>query len=504
MGRGESGGRRALCVAALAMGAALCRGEDVALEVQPGAIAVLPSYTELSVLVRLKNSSSGAVRKAGLTWLTNDGFRVRVERAAGRAAGPGESIVWAVKVENVNGAHLPGAIVFVANCTMAGGGRRDATATLAIAPQGEAGTKSVEAALEGSFDAVTQNRPGEGALTLTNNLDEAVHVEIRPQVPEDVFEPPKAGPVDVPARSSVLVPIHLVARSALTPGAYPVAFQIVARWDAGGHAEQRLLVVSKTATAGIFFESELLKALGVPSFLVLPGCLMIFTAQLLVSLGLFKVKDQSRLPALAVTDPGFWVIAVTLSGVFAWAYSAIRQRNYLVRYGPADLEAVWLWSIALGALAFLIYAGWTNGRRSLHVPGREDSQVQILEKMSRNGIGLAAARVEFAMNGKTMRMFVVEKIGDDQTMVWVTPAIQVNWAATDAGRAAETEFRTLVTANGEPAGVAKKIRDGLSGGLATGVAWETTGAVPNPYHLKVESITGWAAPDRIVTAPAGG
>jgi hypothetical protein len=100
----------------------------------------------------------------------------------------------------------------------------------------------------------------------------------------------------------------------------------------------------------VFYESDLLKLLGVPSFLLLPGCLFLFSMQILLAIGILGLKNDSnsKLSQRAVNSPGFWIIAISFSAVFTWADSILMKDNNLLRHGAPDLRNVWPASIGVG------------------------------------------------------------------------------------------------------------------------------------------------------------
>jgi hypothetical protein len=481
--------------------------DDVTVEVQPSSISVLPSYSQVQAIVALKNaSSSDTVRSVTLTWLTNDGFSIAAGPPSSKMARPGQSILWPLIIKNVNHSHLPGTIVFDAAYLTTGASPRHIFKPLSLSSEADGSPKPVEASLDGNFDAIAQNRPGYGSLLVTNNSNLPMHIDANPIVPTQIFEQPPSQALDVAARSSIHIPVLIEANSQLTPGVYSVFYEINAQWNAGGHVEQRRLIVSKPATAGVFFESELLKALGVPSFLVLPGCLALFTMQLLLTLGVLGLKDQSKAPAsiawltsLKVTDPGFWIVSITFSGFFALVYTRFGN-NYIIRYGVTDLENVWMWSIGIGLVAYFAIALWTLRHRRLYVPSRTDPPLTILEKMSRNGASAQPSKVGFQLSGVLRRMFVIEQIEDEQTLVWVAPPIVVTWAESALARTEQQTFDQNLNDAVGPQALVQQIREAMKNGYVTSVNWNLAEAVPNPYHLKIESITQWLPPERMVSS----
>ena len=107
-----------------------------------------------------------------------------------------------------------------------------------------------------------------------------ISVKMRPPQPYTV-ECKSTAFLDVPPHSTESAEMVISAASQVTPGRYVIEFPVTAEWDEAGYHQMRVLTVDKEVSVGVFFESDLLKVLGVPSFLILPGALVLFTMQLL-------------------------------------------------------------------------------------------------------------------------------------------------------------------------------------------------------------------------------
>jgi hypothetical protein len=498
------------------LGAALlcasARAQSVTLEVQPASISVSPSYSEVQARVILKNGSPSAISGAALSFLTNDGPLVEFGKPSATVAAPGGVIEWPVTVRNLSQARLPAAVLIDAayspSAAAAGSASLHLLASLAISSQPDGTLKPVEAALEGTFDAVSQQRPATGYLDVTNNLDVAIHVHVAPLVPVGTFTIPPIPDFDVPPRSAISTRFRLEVGSQITPGVYPVIFEVLAKWNWAGHEEQRHIVLSKQATAGVFFESEILKALGVPSFLMLPGCLVVFTFQLLVMLGAFGIKNESGLPqsaiaSLTVTTAGFWILAITFSAPIVFFYSVATHNNILMRYGSMDLVWVWLVSILIGIVVCIAYGVVGSEWRKRHVFTTQDTPLTVLRKLAANGRGVLRPQVKFKVNTAETVGLLLEPEEDGQTRIWVAPQIVTEWGTSDQALLAQANFQASVQKGADSSSsgeIAKELEAALqSNPPQVTVRWNTLGSLPNPFHLKVELITNREDPASIVT-----
>ncbi len=477
--------------------AAVVWAQSSVLEVQPSSISASNSYSEIKARVVLK-SATQAIRKPVLSWLSNDGLEVEIGSPSMKMAAVGQEIVWTATIKNFNHTRLPSTLLFEAQYLTSGPAAHHVFATLPLNSAGDASFKPFEASLEGSFDAVSEQRPASAYLLVTNNLPVLIHVTIKAFFPKEIFTLPAPPAFDVAPHSATQQKVELKAESRVTPGTYPIVFAVTAQWEMAGAKEQRQILVSKTATAGVFFESELLKLLGVPSFLVLPGCLVLFTMQLFLTWGILGLKNDSRLPQLTLTSPGFWIIAVSFSGMFAWAYAWITGVNYLLYYGVVDLRNVWLVSILIGALAYLAYGAATKKNRREHVPTSEDDPISLLKKMEKNKLKVTIPTVSFKVGDAELVGCVVEHIEEGQQLVWIAPQISVTWKSNDA----EDKFKTTLDQGSKKTldqmDAVEQLRDAVARNYA-GVDWaEQDGWIPRPIHLKIDAITRFGEVKRIL------
>jgi hypothetical protein len=247
----------------IALASDVC-AQSVVVEVQPSSIPASVSYSEVQARVILKNPTSSAIKGLVLSAMTNDGFEIEIGTQTAKSLRAGQSAVWPIKIKNLNRARVPGTILLDAEYRVAEGETQHAFATVAITSEPDGSTKPIEASIEGNFDSVSEQRPGTGSLLVTNNLSVPVQVSVQSSTPLNTFVAPVVESFEVAPRSVTSREIKLNAQKQITPGTYYVVFELEAQWKLGASTEKRRLVVSKQATAGVFFESEVLKALGVP------------------------------------------------------------------------------------------------------------------------------------------------------------------------------------------------------------------------------------------------
>jgi hypothetical protein len=271
--------------------------------------------------------------------------------------------------------------------------------------------KLVEATVEGSVDTINENRSGEGALVIANPREapitiRALHVSA-PSGVRVIVRCPMGGEMTVKAatpdtlsgcvsmvapRSKQVLGLRFEAESAVSPGKRTVFFTI----DAADpqNASPQSVTATSTFTVDVFAESEILKALGVPAFLLLPGVIIFLTAW-----GLIFYASPWRNTTLAKKDPPSLTAATTaaIAGVFlslvvAGLYPALtsvwpgHERNYLKAYGFRDFYYVFVWSFFIAILAWLVAILFFElARLLLFVTWAEDDARSMLRKLSVRG-----------------------------------------------------------------------------------------------------------------------
>lgn len=161
--------------------------QSVSLEVQPNAIPVSVSYSEVQARVVLKNSTASSIKDLTLSAITNDGFEIQIGTHPTKNLGTSHSATWPIKITNLNRAHIPGTILVDAQYRAAEGDPQHVFAPVSITSAPDGSTKPVEASIEGNFDSVSEQRPGTGSPLVTNSLNVPVQVSVQCQVPENTL-----------------------------------------------------------------------------------------------------------------------------------------------------------------------------------------------------------------------------------------------------------------------------------------------------------------------------
>lgn len=277
-----------------------------------------------------------------------------------------------------------------------------------------------------------------------------------------------------PPFSTVHYPLRVKARNRVRPGKHLLVMTIPLEWMDGARSVKQSLVLSRELEVGVFGESDILKLLGVPSLLVLPGFLIVMTFALLWQFVPIRQRAANAEFALKAKEADFWFVAITLSlGVAMVSYLALGGW-FLTDYGLLDVIKVWIESIMVGAAGYFAWEFWMRERdrraaarvkkreaadraaESLRTPATEDDPTTLLAKVGRRGDRLPRRAVQVELRGKQLTLFPVADDGQ-APQIWLVPPVRVEWnedkdEAAEAGR--RDKLTSLVT-TGNPAELAE-------------------------------------------------
>jgi hypothetical protein len=222
-------------------------------------------------------------------------------------------------------------------------------------------------------------------------------------------------------------------RLSLTPpyqsGDEIVYFTAQFAWEQDGRGYTGSQIVSKSIAVGVFAEqSDLMKLLGMPSFLVLPGFLGVMAFAFCWKR--FSPKTDLNLGPAAVE---FWILVVTVSIPLIFLYRQVSiwigfPRQFPNAYSLADILILWVVSLGLGILAWRGALLWRQIYRS-ETPLPEDPPLKVLLKLRVQRSGLYLPQVQF--EGETFLRFPPVK--DPAGKVWLLPFIQYELTPAAAG-----------------------------------------------------------------------
>lgn len=381
--------------------------EGVTATLSPAAIPLAPGATARGTLV-VSNGGAAPVTVTVATVPSDPSVRVTMAREGSTVASKSSDVLPFEVQRAAEGTGQDTTVGFVVTYAAVdaepGAATRATVATLAV--KAVANPDLIEAKIETSFTNINENRPRTAALVLKNLREAPVTVTaLTIAAPPDVafqVECPEGEPMKVSGgervrfdacrlelgpRAHVVLSIALEADDALAPGPRDALFEVEA--ESGNPPVTGEVVATLSFTADVFAESELLKAVGVSLFLLLPGMIIAVTAWFLVARA-SPWKNAAGLkdpPDLLTTG----VVGVAVSLVVAGVYPALtkrfipgEERDYLDAYGFKDFYYVFAYSFAIAVAIWIgacLLSGAISLGRWLFVPLPGDEARDLLRKV---------------------------------------------------------------------------------------------------------------------------
>jgi hypothetical protein len=502
----------------LAMGAVPAAGDapEVVVEVVPDQVT-LPPEGEIQILVVARNQGAQRLDDVHLAWFSEVPVQVTNQSPASGQLASGGVLVWALILSQPAEALVTGAVHLQVAYTWRADPASPAVPGIALGrlelagPATEAAEKVVDVQIETTLGALTEQQPGEVFVIIKNISNTPVRVtDVLPGGPEFITFQTAGLDQDVtlePGQSQA-VPVTVRARNVVRPGKHLLLFDVHLAWERQGRDRTGNLILPHEIEVGVLGEAEILKALAVPSFLFLPGFLMVASVGLL-----WKLSRSEREFPLKLGDPEFWLVAITLSIlmalVYPWATQVLTgaRRNYLEGYGLLDVIQVWLSSILLAALAYVGVLGTRNlvsrlidwvrtVKRQRRTPSPDDSPLSLLKKLHRQNLGVWLERVNLKIEGTDHFAFILEPPNREAERLWVGPVIVVEWL-----EGADVELRMQVDRQlgekGSAATLAGLLKRGHQAG-ALRISWKTTSKLDKPYLADKNDIKSFEPPNFII------
>jgi hypothetical protein len=391
-------------------------------------------------------------------------------------------------------------------------------ATADITPRGPINKSATAAAdLVGPATVFSHEREGQVLLQITNSAAEPLQlkalrfykpkfVHINNEGGEDASEDPYVDLVlaqpdtaPIPSGQSIMIPVSLSASPRVIPGKYTVVAQ--ATLMTPGNVSYTTSA-SREVEVVVLGESDLLKLIGVPSFLFLPGALMVIGWGLLWSIG--KTADERDKFPLQPTKTDFWVIAIALSLFSAFVYPWVTHRvlgetrDYLGAYGFNDFAYIFGFSLLCTLGVFGIYKLlevlwrlWKQYQLRQAIPQTGDSAQHILEKLARVGSDTRLRQVYQTGGQPTAAAMVLEPWSTD-SQIWVVPpahlTLKLNRSDDAYYEALDERDRIVTDEVTDTRILLQRIRDGVASKWWT-LDWSAVGTLQGPAAVKFNAWT---------------
>jgi hypothetical protein len=431
-------------------------GTGVQLELTPTAIQ-LAAAGSTQVIAVVRNSSTAAIGNVQIHWFSDLSLTVIPQGVASTTIQPNGVLTWPITIGQSVAGRTVGPLHFWVsystrdgkNSTGENGGGLPGVAIASLDVQERpsmAIDKQVTLKLESAVDQLDENRSALLFIVVTNGAAVPVTVsKIEPYSPDFIkFGAPDVGKgVTLAPESSQIFRVPVTVTDTAITGNQRVVLAVDLTWTDAGKSCNSTLSVAQTLPVSILGESDLLKLMGVPSFLFLPGFLWLATFGALWK----RVAPKTQLVEPTLTAAETALIAVSWSFVIVVAYPKLTHgRSYLRGYGLRDVMTVWFFSILLAMLAWILLVG---GRKLLIrvrfliqqqkekqaaevraeyirqiTPNKNDSPFDMLVRMQLNGVDLPPQLAEVILGGvRAPRSFLVLPKPDANAKVWVAPPI---------------------------------------------------------------------------------
>ncbi|HEX8489442.1 MAG TPA: hypothetical protein VF626_00355 [Chthoniobacterales bacterium] len=430
------------------------------------------------MLLVLQNTGPDLLDAAQVTAITNPPLEVKIEPQGQQSAPARGMIAWEVRVSGRDSKTFAGNVFFRVEFnrvpkpreekaspspsptgTERAGGRVIAVAALAITGQApQALAEVVEIKAETTIESLNEKRPGFIYLVLKSKTNVPITLEpirvkkpswIAVQAPESTnFKAdsnPQATMAATVLNNPVLSPYEsraiefkLTAESRVTPGKQLVVFEVPLTWEKAGLSQKSVAVATQQIDIGVFGETAILAALGVPTFLFLPGFLMVASFAWLWRIG--KPKAERDDFPLKANTPDFYLLSITLSLLAFLLYPPLTgyflkvRRDFTEAYGLPDVVAIWFGSVLVGVsvFGFVRLVGWVRkairARRQENEFALTDNALSFLRKLGQKKIGLQRDFVPIGAADSTDKAFLIDDVADQKGKSWVAQSINLNWS----------------------------------------------------------------------------
>ena len=482
----------------------------------PATLKLAPSE-QADALITLTNPLTTTLQGLVLTWFSNADVNVTIKPPTSNTLAPQATTAWAITIAKKVNSNATGTLhlrldytTTVANQSLA----NIITGAIEIQERApEPIEKIAQARVETALETVQERRSGFVYLIVTNVANVPITVtQVLVNKPDFVtITPPEKTkpPFHLDPQEAATLEYKVEGAEQVQSGKHTLVFVTELAWQRGNQVLQGTLTTSYRFSVGVLGESEILTVIGVPSFLLLPGFLLIIAFRFFETRWYPKTANP-----LDLKSPEFWMLAVFLSGVAAFAYPYLTTwikwlgppRDYLAGYGLRDIMIVWSGSVIAGMLLWIMWYGGGSLRQRLikwfvgrNMPNEKDNEIQTIQKLAANQMDLALDQVKIKIGGAEQSVFMLERERANRTKIWIAPAI-IYRHVSDYFSPLYNEFITLLEQAINADKMAQIMREASETGELT-FTWEKTGLIQHPTEIETSAIVERRGKRRILVAP---
>lgn len=480
--------------------------QDFSLQVTPAAVEI-PQGGDATVMILLQNGSSNVLDDVRLMAFGAALFEVRIESSEDKLVLPKAGVGWMARISTKGSNAVSGNVYFRVDFSRrAKTGETNSIPVTAVAPVAittqapQPIGEIAEIKIETTGESLNEKRPGTVHVIIKNKANVPLMVDaLRIKGPgyltieqvETNLWPHTAqhagarnlSQISLKPFESRAMSYRMIPDSRVTPGKQFLVIEAPLSWEKGGYSQSGVVTTTQQIEIGIFGESAILAALGIPTFLFLPGFLMLATFGLCYN---FRKTDAEKASyPLKGNTTDFYVVAITLSIVAFAVYPFLSKaftsvpRDILGAYGVSDVAVVWLGSVLVGSLAFLLLriALWIGQikerRRRAYEFSTDDDEIEFLRKLAVKRREIVLERINLTLGSNTDTAFVIEKA--DAGKWWVAPFITLKWTKSGSGTT-EAAVTKAIDAGASAAAILHLLESDLNAN-AVDLDWKPTAIV---------------------------
>lgn len=422
------------------------QSSPISLEVLPASVELPTTKKKATVLVIFRNTSTtDSLQKIKLHWLSNihsSNLNIKTDITSINTLLPGGEFASTVELyQTKQEEEILGKIYFLIDYQKGVGISKVASTILEVKSYSEKKIEELaDLKLKTTSEILNENRSALAYLIVKNKSYFPIRIkQVVPSGPSFILFKDSSNssasytqnqPIniekDISPNTTYSIPIDVKAGQQIKPGKHTILFDVQLKWKQNGEDQLGTLILEKELIVGVFGEPAILELLKVPSLFILPGFLVLMTFRQLWIWHWCRANDADAEFVLKSDRPEFWFFGVFISLAIAVFYNLILKKNYLEEYGTNDIFVLWVYSICLGLIFYLIWSLGQNWWKQQITLNAKDDPITILKKLHRCKLSAFLDRVKF--EGKERNGFLVAPIGSlIEKTHWVIPPIALKY-----------------------------------------------------------------------------
>lgn len=406
----------------------------VDLKILPTALALGIGETR-KVMVVAHNSTGFPIEPLRLDFLCSPGLAITNSTSVDQVLAAGASAHWLIDVSRTDRTYDTGEVHFRFDYR-----QKNSTSSVDVVDSQIASLeihdrvlstldKLVDVSTESSVKVLQEKHPGTVFIIVKNKSNLPITVQtISPWSSPDISVNSSNALLNrlVPPQTEEAFPLILEVQSRVVPGRRIVLFDVKMAWEDQGQLREGSMLAHFDCAVEVLGDSDLLVAVGVPTFLLLPGFLFVYVFATLWN----KTRTLSNVKQfeLDLKSGGFWVWAVLVSLLAGLLYPVLYGYSFLDGYGRRDVFKVWFGSVIVAGLfwffALAVLSIWQRTQKRLHQFNDTDTPIDVLQKLKRNKKGFKLSQVDAQIKGpQKVRAFLLNEADSTNTAIWVSPGV---------------------------------------------------------------------------------